>query len=140
MVSESTLLKYFYKQNRAITLDDLFEKYGVHDSILKPVNFLIDNDWLMEYQNDANCWIITDEGRHEQELRDKSRQPPPSTYIIGDKNVVGNNQSSFENSFNADINKSTPAKSKSIDWEKLLKIIGGIILIILAVLKFFGLL
>ncbi len=34
MINESTLLSYFYKQNKEITLDELFAKYGAMDSIL----------------------------------------------------------------------------------------------------------
>lgn len=57
--------------------------------------------------------------------------------------LTGNNnniavQSSLDKSFNAEANSKTPIKKSKTDWELILKITAGIIAIVLAVLKGFG--
>jgi hypothetical protein len=60
------------------------------------------------------------------------KKPLPAYHF---KNLAAANKSLKPEESNA-----TPKTKKKIDWETLLKIISGIILIVLAILKFFGLL
>jgi len=138
MVSEASLLKYFYKLDKEISLYDLMAKYETNDSILKPINSLIDNEWVERWNNEYDIYKITDEGKIEQELRDNARKPQPSTVVIGNQNAVGNTQSSFDKSFNAEESKSSDAKKSKITTETILKITAAIIAVVLAILKGFG--
>lgn len=89
MIGEETLLRYFYRQDRPLDLEELFEKYGTHDRILTPINFLVDNDWL-ENAGNATQWVITKDGKREQERRDKANNVFPSTsiHVAGQGNIV----------------------------------------------------
>ncbi len=80
MVDENTLLRYFYKQNKKITLDDLFKRFEIDDSILKPIGYLLNNDWLEELETFA--WQITGEGKAEFERLQKFNTPQPTNSFI----------------------------------------------------------
>jgi hypothetical protein len=135
-ITEKMVLKYFYKQNRVVTLDDLFEKYGVDQRILEPVNYLLDNDWLKEI--DAESWQITNEGKAEQELRDKERIPvaPSTTTNITTQSGHVIHKSKVADSFNMQSDHHAISKKSSWEkWGKILAIIAGALTVIAATLK-----
>jgi|GEM_PF-6220668 len=90
MVNEQMVLRYFYKQNKVLAIEDLFQKFGADDIILKPIQYLTNNDWLEELENDALTWKITNEGKAEYERRVRVDNPQgSSTFIItGHGNVI----------------------------------------------------
>jgi hypothetical protein len=77
--------------------------------------------------------------------RYKKRDKVPYKMLLGGDNfsgnlntgTVGGNQSSFDKSFNAEINSKEPNEKRKIAWKTLAEIIAGILLIVLAILKFF---
>jgi hypothetical protein len=68
---------------------------------------------------------------------DEEKETTPSIVVTGNHNAVGNTQSSFDKSFNAEASNKTPAEKSKIPWKTLAEIIAGILLIILAILKFY---
>lgn len=131
MLTEYTVLKYFYKQNRQLTLKELFEKFDTNDRILVPINSLVDKDWLEECENDPTCWRITDEGKEEHELREKLRKQSSNTI----NNNIGNNYgqanlsghgSLLENRDNNPPNKTPNKNTTNVDQIEELSIIDNI--------------
>lgn len=88
MVTQDMLLRYFYKQNRRLSLDNLFDKFGFDDAILTPINYLVNYDWLEEL--DSTTWQITADGKLEYEQRERAQSHQSGNFITisGHGNVI----------------------------------------------------
>jgi DNA-binding PadR family transcriptional regulator len=96
MPSEYAVFKFFYKENQPISLDRLLKKFGQNDSFLIPINKLVDEDYLEEYQNLGDVWVITDEGRQEFERIERNKSPQPTT--INNQTIEKNYGTAAQNS------------------------------------------
>jgi hypothetical protein len=91
VIDQATILKFFYKQDRDLTIDDLFNKFGNDDrAVLTPINHLVNNDLLEEVS--PLIWRITEEGKQEFENHQRVNfgQPIGNITINGTGNIINN--------------------------------------------------